>query len=162
MATRRKKFPRIDPRYACFRLRVGKSRIRGLGVFAAEPIPARRKVIEYTGERINRRETIRRLQGPNWQYVFLLNRRWAIDARFSGGGAELVNHGCDPNLFSTRRSGHVILVSRRRIRPGEELTYDYHYSPAAPVVPCHCGSPQCRGTINLKTARPLSRAFLRA
>jgi len=43
----------IDPRYARFRMTIGPSRIHQVGVFAAEMIPARRKVIEYTGERVN-------------------------------------------------------------------------------------------------------------
>jgi SET domain-containing protein len=150
--------PAIDPRFACFRLRMGRSAIQGRGVYACQVIPPRRKVIEYTGEIINLPETIRRFHGPNHQYIFLVNRRWSIDARLAGSGAELVNHGCDPNLFSTRRKGHVILMSRRRIEPGEELTYDYHYSPTAPRVPCRCGSPRCRGTINLKAPRSSGRS----
>src|ERR1039457_4088264 len=56
--------PRIDPNFAPFKLRLGRSGIHGLGVYAAEPIPARHKVIEYTGERISRRETRRRGMGP--------------------------------------------------------------------------------------------------
>jgi len=51
------KKPAIDPRYAQFRLSIRESRIHQRGVYAEEPIPARRKVIEYTGERISRRET---------------------------------------------------------------------------------------------------------
>ena len=41
--------PSIDPQYACFRLEIRESRIHQRGVYALEPIPARRKVIEYTG-----------------------------------------------------------------------------------------------------------------
>jgi len=52
--------PRIDPRFACFRLRLAESRIHRWGVYAEERIPPRRKVIEYTGERISRKETKRR------------------------------------------------------------------------------------------------------
>jgi len=36
------------------------SRIHRWGVFAQERIPARRKAIEYTGERVSRREAKRR------------------------------------------------------------------------------------------------------
>ena len=42
--------PMIDPRFTCFKLAIRESRIHRLGVYALEPIPARRKVIEYTGE----------------------------------------------------------------------------------------------------------------
>ena len=47
----------IDPRYACFALRLDRSGIHRWGVYAAQNIPAKRKVIEYTGEKINRRQT---------------------------------------------------------------------------------------------------------
>ena len=68
----------IDPRYARFRLRIGQSAIHRWGVYAEEPIPPRRKVIEYTGERISRAETKKRGQGPR-TYLFTLDDYWTID-----------------------------------------------------------------------------------
>jgi SET domain-containing protein len=150
MARRRKRPPSIDDRYACFLLRIGKSRIHHFGVYACEAIPARRKVIEYTGEKITQRESLRRRLGPHHQYIFWLNERWAIDAHSGGSGAEFVNHRCEPNLYSWRVAGHILLMSRRKIRAGEELTLDYHFRPDARTVHCRCGAPNCRGTINLK------------
>ena len=150
MPIRQLKVPTIDPRFACYRLRVARSGIQGFGVYACAPIPRRRKVIEYTGERINHREAIRRLKGKHSRYLFYLDKRWVLDGRICGNGAQFINHSCDPNLYSCRRSGHLLLVSRRRIRPGEELSFDYHFSPDAIREPCHCGSPKCRGTINLR------------
>lgn len=37
-----------------------------------------------------------------------------------------------------------------RIVPGEELTYDYKFpiEDASAKIPCNCGAPQCRGTMN--------------
>jgi uncharacterized protein len=46
----------IDPEHACFGMRPARSEIHRWGIYATEFIPAGRKVIEYTGERINRRE----------------------------------------------------------------------------------------------------------
>jgi SET domain-containing protein len=40
-------------------------------------------------------------------------------------------------------------MSRRTIRAGEELTVDYHFDKKVERVPCRCGAPKCRGTINL-------------
>jgi hypothetical protein len=40
-------------------------------------------------------------------------------------------------------------MSRRQIRRGEELTVDYMFSKKVEPVRCRCGSPKCRGTINL-------------
>ena len=143
----------IDARFACFRLRAGRSGIEGTGVYAREPIPARRKVIEYTGEKINMREAVRRLRGRHYHYIFRVSRRSCLDGRIGGSGAQLVNHCCDPNLFAWITKGHILLMSRRRIRTGEELTLDYKYAADTRLVSCKCGSPRCRGTINRKSGK---------
>ena len=140
--------PRIDPRYACFRLSLRMSPIHRYGVYAAEPIPARRKVIEYTGERIGRRETRRRGFGAQ-TYLFALDSYWTIDGAVGGSGAEFINHSCEPNLQSRIHKGHILYLSKRDIRAGEELTVDYNFSRQIEEVPCRCGSPGCRGAINL-------------
>jgi len=144
--------PRIDPKYACFRLKVARSGIHGWGVYAGESIPAGRKVIEYTGERISRRETRRRGMGPR-TYLFTLDDYWTLDGAVGGSGAELINHCCDPNLYTWIFKGHILYMSKRRIRRGEELTVDYHFSEKIDRVPCRCGSDQCRGTINIRTGK---------
>ena len=149
MATVLIKRPAIDPRYACFALSIRGSRIHRRGVYADERIPAGRKVIEYTGERISRRETKRRGDGPV-TYLFTLDGYWTLDGAFGGSGAEIINHSCDPNLRSWNTNGHILYMSRRVIRPGEELTVDYRFSKDVENVPCRCGAPTCRGTINLK------------
>ena len=139
---------RIDPRHARFRLRIARSAIHRWGVYAEEPIPANRKVIEYTGERINRFETKRRDYGPH-TYLFTLDAYWTLDGAVGGSGAELINHCCDPNLRTCIFKGHILYISRRAIAPGEELTVDYRFSHTVEKVPCKCGSPKCRGAINL-------------
>ncbi|HXX44975.1 MAG TPA: SET domain-containing protein-lysine N-methyltransferase [Candidatus Acidoferrales bacterium] len=148
--------PILDPRFQCWRLRVGRSPIQGLGVFAAETIAGGRKVIEYTGERISNREaTVRfrrmmRSRKPKKFCFFHLRRGWMIDGAVGGSGAELINHSCDPNLRTRRIRGHILYFSKRKIRKGEELTVDYKFSKRTVRVPCSCGSRNCRGTINLK------------
>jgi len=148
MATSLVKNPRIDPRYCCFRLRIGESKIHKRGVYALERIPPRRKVIEYTGEKISRRETARRGQG-SLTYLFTLNDYWTIDGSVGGSGAELINHSCDPNVYTMILRGHILYMSKREILPGEELTVDYRFDKKIARVPCRCGAENCRGTINL-------------
>ncbi len=140
--------PSIDPRHACFNLEVRRSRIHRWGVFALERIPARRKVIEYTGERISRRESKRR-GDAHLTYLFELNAYWCVDGSVGGSGAEIINHSCDPNLQAVILKGHILYMSKRVIQPGEELTVDYHFEKKMDRVPCKCGAPNCRGTINL-------------
>jgi uncharacterized protein len=147
--------PRIDPRYACFKLRIGRSRIHRRGVFADETIPAHRKVIEYTGARINSKEAARQLASlgsakSNYvTYLFELNRHWVIDGAVGGCGAEMINHSCNPNLRQKIYKGHILLMSGRKIKRGEELAYDYRFDNEAQRVRCVCGSRKCRGTINI-------------
>ena len=149
MATALVKSPVIDSRYACFRLEIRESRIHRRGVYAVERIPPRRKVIEYTGERISRRETKRRGDGPV-TYLFTLDDYWTLDGAVGGSGAEIINHSCDPNVYTMIFKGHILYMSKRLIRPGEELTVDYRFSDKVDPVTCKCGAKTCRGTINLK------------
>lgn len=156
MTPNSRKRPTLDPRFHCWRLRVGRSPIQGLGVFAAETIAGSRKVIEYTGERISNREATERFRQmmrsrkPKRFCFFHLRRGWMIDGAVGGSGAELINHSCEPNLRTRRIRGHILYFSLRRIRKGEELTVDYKFSRKSIRVLCSCGSPRCRGTINLK------------
>lgn len=149
MATKLVQSPRIDERYACFRLKIRKSKIHRFGVYAAERIPAQRKVIEYTGERISRRETKRRGNG-RFTYLFGLDSYWTLDGAFGGSGAEIINHSCEPNLRSSILHGHILYFSNRVIQPGEELTVDYRFPDDIERVKCSCGAKQCRGEINWK------------
>ncbi len=148
MASALVKSPIIDPRHARFRLAIRSSRIHRRGVYALEPIPARRKVIEYTGERISRRETKIRGQG-NITYLFTLDDYWTIDGAVGGSGAEIINHSCDPNLRSCILRGHILYFSKRPIKRGEELTVDYRFSDKIERIACRCGAKKCRGVINV-------------
>jgi SET domain-containing protein len=118
-------------------------------VFADEHIPPRRKIIEYTGERISRRETKRRAES-DLHYLFTLDKYWTVDGAVGGSGAEFINHSCNPNVYSRIVNEHIIYFSRRFIEPGEELTLDYYFDKDVELVACRCGAINCRGTINVK------------
>lgn len=141
--------PYVDERLACFKLYVGASTIHRWGIYAGERIPPKRKIIEYTGERISRRETKRRSDSA-LNYLFTLDKYWTIDGSVGGSGAQYINHSCDPNVFATIVKGHILYMSKRWIEKGEELTIDYNFAPDVEKYPCACGAPNCRGTINLK------------
>jgi len=137
----------INPERARFDLRVKRSPIHRLGVFAGEPIPSGRKVIEFTGARVRLAETLRTLN-PRLAYAFMLNRYWVLDGAIGGSGAEYVNHSCEPNLRADLAAGRIWYVSARAIAEGEELSVDYKYAEAVDV-PCRCGAPTCRGTMSV-------------
>jgi SET domain-containing protein len=140
--------PAVDTRHTRFRLEVRPSKIHRWGLYAGEFIPRRHKVIEYTGEKISRRETKRRSDRP-LNYLFTLDPYWCIDGSVGGSGAEYINHSCDPNCYAWIFKGHILYMSARDICKGEELTIDYHFEKDVEKVPCACGSRMCRGTINV-------------
>ena len=131
-------------------MRLAKAKIHRWGVFAAEFMPTGRKVLEYTGERINRRETKRRANSREFTYLFTLDPYWTIDGAVGGSGAEYINHCCEPNLISRILKGHILYFTLRDIQPGEDLTIDYRFDKKVEKVSCLCGTLNCRGTINLK------------
>ena len=137
------KTPSIDPRYVCFEISIRQSKIHRYGVYAEERIPAHRKVIEYTGKRLSRKQA----KYTDHTYLFTLDNYWSVDGAVGGSGAEIINHSCNPNLVSHIMKGHIIYMSLRVIKPGEELTVDYNFSNDAEREPCHCGARNCRGTI---------------
>lgn len=59
-----------------------------------------------------------------------------------------VNHSCDGNAVM---AGPFLLIARRPIKKGEEITADYALWSCAPdyvsAWQCHCGSPLCRGKV---------------
>jgi SET domain-containing protein len=137
---------KIDPLYCRFPLCAGKSKIHRWGVYSCADIPAHRKVIEYTGEKIGPREAERRRKTL---YLFFLDDHWTIDGSVGGSGAELINHSCQPNLVTRIIRGHILYMSLRPIRKGEELTVDYNFDETDETVRCGCRARKCRGTINI-------------
>lgn len=142
--------PALNPKYCFFKLEIKPSKIHRWGVYAGEDIPLRRKIMEYTGERINRKETKRRAEAePTMIYLFTLDPYWTLDGAVGGSGAEFINHSCDPNVKAVVLKGHILYMARKPIKKGEELTIDYHFAKDVDKVPCKCGAAACRGTINL-------------
>lgn len=139
-----------------YRLRIKTSSIHHRGVFTLEAIPRNRQVIEYAGQRLRFRDALRaqrrlkRLGKPLNVFYAALTRRWVINGAVGGNGSHFINHCCDPNLGVRRTRGRLLFFSRRPIRAGEELSLDYRYQKGVAVTPCRCGSPKCRGTINVK------------
>ena len=120
-------------------------------------IPDGTRVIEYTGERITKAESVRREAqrlargrkgGDDCVYIFNLNRRHDLDGRTRRNVARLINHSCAPNCRVEVIRGRIWIIARREIPAGAELTFDYGFSFAEwPKHPCRCGSRRCAGFI---------------
>ncbi|XP_029975152.1 histone-lysine N-methyltransferase 2D isoform X3 [Salarias fasciatus] len=137
---------------------LARSRIQGLGLYAAKDLEKHTMVIEYIGtvirnEVANRREKIYESQNRGI-YMFRINNEQVIDATLTGGPARYVNHSCAPNcvaeVVTFDKEDKIIIISSRRIPKGEELTYDYQFDfeDDQHKIPCHCGAWNCRKWMN--------------
>ena len=129
-------------------LTVKPSKIDGLGCFATKRFLKGKKIAEYAGEKISRREIKRRLAGARHQRICGLDAYWGVDGNVGGNGTQYLNHSCEPNCYFRILYGHIILFALRDIKPGEEILLDYVESWHDDDYPCTCGAPTCRGTIN--------------
>ena len=141
-ATRR---PPADPQK--FRVEVRASAIDGRGAFAAEAIPARRKIGEIRGEAISVSEAWRRARGTARIMIVEVSERRAIDASGSADPLRFTNHSCAPSAVLRIRQGRVEVYSMRDIAPGEELTVSYGESHHQGRMACRCGAPRCSGRL---------------
>lgn len=131
-------------------LTVAESAIHGKGCFATVRFRRRKKIAEYTGERITNAEAERRAHRRVLR-ISGLDHRYSIDGSRGGNGTHYINHSCRPNCYLQTISGRLIVLALRDIRPGEEITLDYVSSMHSDRKRCTCRAPDCRGTIN-KTA----------
>jgi uncharacterized protein len=121
-----------------------RSPIAGWGVYAGQAIPEDTRIAEYKGQLVTQAEGWRREQrylprGRIW--IFNIDERWARDAAFGGNIARYINHACHPNCYVEIEGKHIWILASRRIRDGEELTYDYNTDGAAGIR-CRC-RPRC-------------------
>ena len=137
----RVKGQRADPQK--FAVDVRPSPIDGRGAFAAEAIPARRKIGEIRGESISVREARLRAKGQQRIMIVELSERRAIDASHSTDPLRFVNHSCRPNAVLRIRQGRVEFYAMRDIAAGEELTAGYGETHHEGRLRCRCGVPGC-------------------
>ena len=128
------------------------SPIHGKGLFAVATIPKGRFIVEYKGRRITREAAAEGyVEGPQTHtFLFELSDGSLIDAAQDGSDARWVNHSCSPNCKTVERKSCIWIRSLRRIRKGEELSYDYNITMAPEERanwPCRCSSKRCRGTL---------------
>lgn len=142
---------------------VRNSTIHGRGVFASTEIARGTRIVEYKGKRTSWDEALAAPDSdpddPAHTFLFEIDDGRVIDARVRGNAARWINHSCSPNCVTHEDDGgRVFIEAKRRIRPGEELTYDYRLSVEGRLTrkeraqyTCRCGTAKCRGTL---LARP--------
>ncbi|XP_063317743.1 histone-lysine N-methyltransferase 2C-like isoform X2 [Pelmatolapia mariae] len=137
---------------------LGRSRIQGLGLFAARDIEKQTMVIEYNGTILRNEVAIRKekiYRSKNRAvFMFRIDSEHVVDATLNGGIARYINHSCAPNCVAevvTFERGYKIIISCiRRIEKGEELCFNYQFDSVEGQhkIACHCGAPECRKWIN--------------
>jgi SET domain-containing protein len=128
-------------------LMVKKSPINGKGCFATLHFGRRRKIADYTGERITDAEANRRANRRVLR-ICAIDYDWSVDGSRGGNGTHYINHSCEPNSFIKILYGHIQIYALRDIAPGEEITIDYESTLHSDKKRCYCGAKTCRGTIN--------------
>lgn len=129
---------------------VARSGIDGRGVFAGESFRSGEIVAVWGGKVYTAEECARLGQAvPHMlTHTISLCEGYYLGSEnlFEMDDSELFNHSCEPNLGV---QGQVIVVARRDISQGEELTFDYDTTEteADPFL-CHCGSRLCRGSVD--------------
>lgn len=139
------------------RVRFDRSRIHNWGLFALEEIMPNEMIIEYVGQRVRpvlaeRREKEYEKQGIGSSYLFRIDDMTVVDATNHGNIARFINHSCNPNciakIINVDGTKHIVIYSKKVIKPNDEITYDYKFPIEDAKVMCHCGSDKCRGSLN--------------
>ncbi|XP_024945171.1 histone-lysine N-methyltransferase 2C isoform X3 [Cephus cinctus] len=137
---------------------LARSKIQGLGLYAARDLEKHTMVIEYIGEII--RTELAETREKQYEarnrgiYMFRLDEERVVDATLCGGLARYINHSCNPNcvaeIVEVERDLRIIIFAKRRISRGEELAYDYKFDieDDQHKIACACGAPNCRKWMN--------------
>ena len=134
--------------YITPKARVRPSHIHGRGLFAARPIGKGEIVAIKGGHVLDARALARVKPRIAWSYIqiddgFFLGAARAAEVRRN---KIWLNHSCAPNVGIR---GQSVFVALRRVRAGEELTYDWAMEEdSREVTPCACGSARCRKVLS--------------
>lgn len=127
------------------RLVVRPSPIDGLGLFAAEDIGAGGLCL-LLGGRLLDDAGLDQVRRPSWGWSALALSEGRHLLQDDDDPARFGNHSCDPSLWLTSAT---TVVARRRLRPGDEATFDYALATVDEdwSMACHCGTTLCRGVV---------------
>jgi SET domain-containing protein len=117
-------------------VRIGRS-TSGLGLFATGQFRKGEFIAQYWGRKLPDEKA----DELNNKYLFELNSKWTIDGSTRRNTARYINHSCRPNGKIDIAKGKIIIRAKRRIEPGEEITYHYgrnYFTTFIKDVGCRC------------------------
>jgi hypothetical protein len=129
--------------YLTPKARLGPSRLGGRGLIAVAPIP-RHELVAIWGNRVMTTAQLWALPAHLRDYPVQIWYDMFIGPMHEDEiePVDYMNHSCEPNCGVR---GSVVIVARRDIAPGEELTFDYGTTDTDRwVLECVCGAPSCR------------------
>ena len=60
----------------------------------------------------------------------------------------LLQPTCTARILTVDGKKRIVIYSKVDIHPGTEITYDYKFELEEVKIPCLCGAPTCRGSLN--------------
>tara|TARA_X000001036_G_C20545570_1_gene752169 strand:- start:172 stop:687 length:516 start_codon:yes stop_codon:yes gene_type:complete len=151
-----------------------KSKVHGIGIIATQNIKKNTKIIQYIGEKVNKKEGDRRSaarikkflkqKNEGSVYVFELNSRFDIDGSPLYNKARYINHSCLPNCEVDIIDNEIWIIAIKNIKKGNELSYDYGYPFDKEDFTdhiCKCGSKNCIGFIISQDDWPKYNKFIK-
>ena len=133
-------------------LSVKKSLLHGLGCFATVRFLTGNRIAEYAGEKISRKEAMRRMKRSDGKRISELEAEWYIDGSVDGNQTQYINHSCDPNADAVVIGGSLFIFALREIELGEVITVDYLNSFEQDQSVRQCLTASCRQRIIQKAA----------
>lgn len=147
----------LNKRVEC---RVHPSPIIGKGLFAKEDIKQGDFIWYEDKEQmytelisVDEMEVLRRTNPDKFdyyvRYAFQIDFTHLVVGEAESDASFYMNHSCDPNCWF---SGENLILARRDIQKGEELTYDYATTETMYIdfTACMCGAKTCRQNISTR------------
>lgn len=123
------------------------SPIQGTGCFARVDLPAGTRLLEYVGERIDKRESLARCERGE-RYIFDMDVEWDLDGNVEWNPARFLNHSCAPNCEAEQIDDRIWISTILPVSGGDELTFNYGYDLSEyREHPCRCGAKDCVGFV---------------
>ena len=151
-----------------------KSKIHGIGITASIDIKKNKKIIQYIGDKITKKEgdirSAERIKkylnkkNVGSVYIFELNKKYDIDGSPLYNKARYINHSCEPNCEVDILKDEIWISSIKDIKKGEELNYDYGYpfdkGDYSDHI-CKCGTSKCIGYIISQDDWPKYKKYIK-
>ncbi len=138
----------ITPEYKIhYPVKVAKSKIAGMGAYALQRIPARKKIGDLGGTIITMKEAMKLIKNLKVINLVELDDDLALNASANPNDMRFINHSCGPNTYLRVMKNRVEFYALKNIKKGQELSCDYGETHHDGKLPCRCGAKNCRGFI---------------